>query len=102
MNIYYEFSETTFVRNEEKARKNVVKHKGITFEKAAESFFDPFVVFVDATRNYEQRDGIISRTLKGQLLFVVRIWIDDERIRIISARKATKNQQRQYYENQRP
>ena len=65
----YKFNETTSVWNEEKARRNIAKHKRITFEEATESFFDPFVIFADATRNYEQRDGIIGRTSKGQLLF---------------------------------
>ncbi|WP_342597933.1 BrnT family toxin [Cyanobacterium aponinum UTEX 3222] len=38
----------TFIWNEEKAKQNPIKHKGITFEKAVEAFFDPFLVVVDA------------------------------------------------------
>ncbi|WP_197091308.1 BrnT family toxin, partial [Crocosphaera watsonii] len=45
----------TFIWNEEKARQNKIKHKGVTFERAIEAFFDPFLVVVDASRNYEAR-----------------------------------------------
>lgn len=92
MDICYEFNEITFVWDKEKARKNVVKHKGIAFEKAAESFFPPFLLFTDASRNFEQRNGIIGRTAKGQLLFVVHSWINDENIRnSISAIRSAPN-----------
>lgn len=43
----------TFVWNEEKARKNLDKHEGVTFQQAAEAFFDPFLKVVDASRNDE-------------------------------------------------
>lgn len=101
MDIYYELNEITFVWNEEKARENISRHE-ITFKQAAETFFDPFLIFVDASRNFEQRDGIIGETIKSQLLFVVHIQVEDDFIRIISARKATAHEKRQYYENQRP
>jgi uncharacterized DUF497 family protein len=101
MDIYYELNEITFIWNEEKARENISRH-GISFKHAAEAFFDPFLIFVDASRNFEQRDGIIGETIKSQLLFVVHIQVEDEFIRIISARKATAHEKRQYYENQRP
>jgi uncharacterized DUF497 family protein len=102
MDIHYEYNEIIFVWDEEKAQKNRVKHPEITFEKAVEVFFDPFLVFVDASRNFEDRDGIIGKTSTHQLLFVVHIQVEDDRIRIISARKATGNEKRTYYENQQP
>ena len=90
--------EITFIWNQEKARQNPLKHEGITFEQAAEAFFDPFLVVVDASRNYEARDAIIGMDKGNYLLFVVHIQQENDMIRIISARKATR-QERNYYEN---
>jgi len=79
-----------------------MRHQGISFEKAVEAFFDPFLIFVDASRNVEQRDGIIGKTTTNQLLFVVHVQLADDQIRIISARKATGDEKRQYYAHQYP
>ena len=49
-----------FIWSSIKAQTNVVQH-GITFELAREAFFDPFVVYDDATANDELRQGIIGR-----------------------------------------
>ncbi len=88
----------TFIWNEEKARQNPIKHKGVTFERAVEAFFDPFLVVVDASRNHEARDAIIGMDKGNYLLFVVHIQQFNDMIRIISARQATR-QERYYYEN---
>lgn len=63
----------TFIWNDEKARVNPRKHDGVTFQQAAESFFDPFLVVVDASRNDEARDAIIGLDRLWQLLYVVFI-----------------------------
>ena len=99
MDVYFTLNNITFVWNEEKARQNPVKHDGVTFQQAAEAFFDPFVVIVDASRNYEARDAIIGIDMRGNLLYVVHIERNDELIdliRIISARKATRKEKRDY------
>ncbi len=88
----------TFIWDEQKAKQNPIKHKGITFERAVEAFFDPFLVVVDASRNHEIRDGIIGMDKNNCLLFVVHIQQENDMIRIISARQATR-QERNYYEN---
>lgn len=88
----------TFIWNDDKAKQNPFKHKGITFEQAVEAFFDPFLVVVDASRNDEARDAIIGMDRQNYLLFVVHIQQENDKIRIISARKATR-QERNYYEN---
>lgn len=87
-----------FIWNQDKAKQNPIKHNGITFERAREAFFDPFLVVVDASLNYEARDAIIGMDKYNYLLFVVHIQEENDMIRIISARKATR-QQRNYYEN---
>lgn len=97
MDIFYTLNGITFVWNEEKAQINFVKHEGVTFQQAAEAFFDPFLVVVDASRNQEARDAVIGLDQKWSLLFVIYIEREDEMIRIISARKATR-QEREFYE----
>lgn len=89
MNVCYDLNGTNFVWDDEKARANMLKHDGITFEQSAEAFFDPFFRLVDASRSDEARDAIIGYDTKGRLLFVVHIEVESEFIRIISARKAT-------------
>jgi hypothetical protein len=85
-----------FVWNKEKARSNSVKHDGVTFQQAAEAFFDPFLKLVDASRNDETRDAIIGMDKRWNILFVVHIAIEDDVIRIISARKATQKERQEY------
>jgi hypothetical protein len=49
-----------FIWDSSKARINAAEH-GITFELAREAFFDPFLVYDDATAGDELRQGIIGR-----------------------------------------
>ena len=87
----------TFVWNDQKAAANPLKHDGITFPQSAEVFFDPLLVVVDASRNDEARDAVIALDKRWNLLFVVFVECEDDYIRIVSARKATR-QEREYYE----
>lgn len=85
----------TFVWDKNKAAANLRKH-GVTFEQAAEAFFDPFLKLMDASRNEEARDAILGMDTRWNLLFVVHIELEDEAIRIISARKATRKERTSY------
>ncbi len=67
-------------------------------QQAAEAFFDPLLVVVDASRNDQARDAIIGLDRRWNLLYVVFIERENDMIRIISVRKATRKE-RQYYEN---
>jgi len=96
MDKFFELNSTTFVWDDEKARKNEVSHSGVTFEHAAHVFFDPFLRILDASRNLERRDAVIGFDTKSRLLFVVHIQVDTEYIRIISARKATTQERNEY------
>lgn len=87
-----------FVWDRDKALANPVKHDGVRFEQAAEVFFDPFVRVVDATRNEEPRDAVIGLDRRWMLLFVVHFLVEDDRVRIISARRATRAE-RAFYED---
>jgi uncharacterized DUF497 family protein len=92
MDIRYEHNGLSFVWDAAKAAANPKKHGGVTFEQAAQVFFDPFFRLVDASRNNEARDAAIGYDEQGRLLFVVHIEIEGEFIRIISARKATREE----------
>lgn len=85
-----------FVANEAKKAGNPGKHQGVTFEQAAEAFFDPFLKVVDASRNEETRDAVIGMDRTSSLLFVVHLVQEDDRIRVLSARKATREEWRLY------
>jgi hypothetical protein len=61
-------------------------------------FFDPLVRVVDASAMDEARDGLLGQTDHGSLLFVVHIELEDESIRIISARPATAIERKNYEE----
>ncbi|MBF0179783.1 MAG: BrnT family toxin [Magnetococcales bacterium] len=88
----------TFVWNRQKALANRIKH-GVSFERACEAFFDPFLCLVDASREGDERDAVIGEDVAGRLLFVVHVQQIGEIFRLISARKAT-GEEREHYENQ--
>ena len=55
---------------------------------------------VDASRNNEARDALIGFDDQGKLLFVVHILFEnDEPIRLISARRATSDERKDYDKN---
>jgi uncharacterized protein len=86
----------TFIWNVEKARINPVNHDGITFQQAAEAFFDPFLIVVDASRYDEARDAVIGLDTRYNLLYVVHLEQEGDCIRIISARTATRQERKEY------
>jgi len=87
-----------FVWNLEKADANRVKH-GIVFEQALLVFFDPLTVFEDASTYTEHRLAAIGHGYDRQLLFVVHLVREDDVIRIISARQATRKEIQRYENN---
>ena len=98
MDVYFVLNGINFVWNKEKARINPVNHDGVIFQQATEAFFDPFLVVVDASRNDEERDAVIGLDKRWNLLYVVYVERDNDLVRVISARKATRKE-REYYEN---
>lgn len=97
MDEHFELYEINFVWDQEKSKINLNKH-GVSFEQAAEAFFDPFLKLVDASQNKEIRDAVIGMDKQWNLLFIVHIAFEDNRIRIISARKVTRSE-KSFYEN---
>jgi uncharacterized DUF497 family protein len=96
MDRIYRLQGIEFEWDENKARSNIENH-GVTFEEAAEVFFDPFYQEGDASTENEQREFIIGYSLAQRLLLVVHIE-RGERTRIISARRATRHERRLYEE----
>ena len=96
MDIIYRLQGLEFEWDEDKARRNVEKH-GVTFEEAAEAFFDPFYQTGDASVNDELRDFILGYSLAPRLLLVIYTE-RGERTRIISARPATRAERKLYEE----
>ena len=85
-----------FEWDDEKARKNLVKH-GVSFEEASLVFDDPnFVVEPDDSSSYEERWRTMGLAL-GRLLFVVSTERNGNVIRIISARTASRHEEDRYY-----
>jgi uncharacterized DUF497 family protein len=79
-----------------KALANRRKH-GISFEEATTVFDDPLVLFAADWEHGEPRLVALGSSNAGRVLFVVSCEIEDELMRIVSARKAT-SQERQRYE----
>ncbi|GIK72771.1 MAG: membrane protein [Chloroflexota bacterium] len=88
-----------FQWDKSKAAANLRKH-GIPFDEAPSVFLDPFslVVSDDEHSSAEERFVIIGRSIKHRLLVVVFTDRDRE-IRLISARRAAKGEQKTYEQN---
>jgi uncharacterized DUF497 family protein len=96
MDIIYQLQGVSFEWDADKAQSNIEKH-GVTFEEAAEVFFDPFYQSGDATEEGESREFILGYSLAPRLLLIVYLE-RRERTRIISARPATRHERKLYEE----
>jgi uncharacterized protein len=98
LNVKHTLHDIPFEWDGKKATANRRKHK-VTFELACESFFDPFVCYLDdEIVGTELRERIVGLTTTWVLLYIVYV-MRDESIRIVSARMVTKAE-REIYENQ--
>ena len=88
----------TYEWDAEKAKVNRRKHR-ISFEDAATVFLDPIALtFPDPDHSGgEEREITIGRTTRQQIVFVSHCPRGD-RVRIISARKTTPGERKQYEE----
>ena len=81
-----------------KAATNIRKH-GVSFEEAKSVFFDDFALqfFDQVNSEVEDRFLMLGMSNETKLLIVCHCERDDgNTIRIISARKATKNESKHY------
>ncbi len=77
-----------------KAAANLSKH-GVDFADAATVVYDDQAITIPEERSGEERFVTIGMDALGRILVVVYTW-RDERLRLISARKATPRERRQY------
>lgn len=95
MDVSFLFLGQLFVWDDRKAAANLKKHE-ISFEKACEAFFDPFLMLLDAGPDDEAREAALGLSENWNLLYVVHIAWEKDSIRIISAREATPAERRMY------
>ncbi len=89
MNLQFEW-------NEQKAQSNLKKH-GITFQDATKVFQDPLAyIFDDEWHSTEERREIIIGHDQKNRLLLVSFTERNQTIRLISARPATKKEQKNY------
>lgn len=82
-----------------KAAANLAKHD-VSFEEALTVFADPLArIFHDDDHSVDEFREIIIGHSAGQQLVLVNFIEIEERIRIISARKATRRERKDYEEN---
>ena len=83
-----------------KNKANVRKH-GVSFDEATSCFFDPMHILIhdtDHSSDKEERFVLIGVSSFSKLLVVVHAEEISGQIRIISARKSTKKERKQYEE----
>ena len=97
----YLMSEANFEWDDAKATANYTNH-GVAFDQAIEAFRDPFAVErIDDREDYgEERINLVGMC-RGTLLHVTYAERDGA-IRIISARRATRHEQDDYYRENAP
>jgi len=85
----------------QKAKSNLIKH-GVSFEEASTAFQDTLSLTIDDPLHSidEERVVLIGMSNKNRLLVVVHTERGDN-IRIISARKATKKERKNYESNEK-
>jgi uncharacterized DUF497 family protein len=80
--------------DDKKAEVNEQKH-GISFAEAATIFTSPYLEVKDHSSD-EERFKAIGFSLRLNVLLVVYCYRGEDTIRIISARKATKKERKEY------
>ena len=89
-----------FSWDKNKSQRNCVKHK-ISFEEAVTVFYDENVLLIDDPDHSETEERFVLIGLSTQLKVLTVCYCyheDDKTIRIISARKATTHESKQYNE----
>jgi len=88
-----------FIWDENKNYTNLKKH-GVDFNDAVRAWYDPDRLdFFDARHSIDETRWIFLGAVGGVVLFVVETEPDKETVRIISARRASMQEQETYYAN---
>ncbi len=93
-----DLNELQFEWDEEKAKVNL-KKRSVGFDEGATIFNDPLIITItdQAHSDTEQRNISLGISVKGHLLIVVHTE-RNEKIRLISCRKATPHERKTYDE----
>jgi uncharacterized DUF497 family protein len=97
-------SEIHFEWDVRKARSNVRKH-GVSFEEATSVFYDDEALMLDGPGHSEDEERFVLLGLSSVLRILVVVHCfrgGDERVRLISARKATSHEAGQYQARLKP
>lgn len=95
--------ELRFVWDEKKDKANVKRH-GVSFEEARTVFYDESAIqFYDPDHSEEEdRFILLGLSYKPQMLVVCHCFRESETVvRIISARKADKDEEREYWKQRK-
>lgn len=86
-----------FEWDDEKARSNLQGH-GVDFRDAAQIFAGPTVEYFDDREDYGE-DRFKAYGLHDGTVYVVIYTVREDRIRVISAWKATRREREEYYQS---
>ena len=80
-----------------KAKRNLAKH-GVSFEEASEALFDPLSITIDDVTHSDNEDRYqtIGQSGRRRVLFVIHTKREGNVVWIISARKADRQEVRDY------
>ena len=98
MNEEFSLQDYFFNWNKEKNLANIRKH-GISFKEAATTFLDPHATLIEDGKHsqYEERYIVVGMSKRLNMLMVCHCYRNDgEIIRLISARAATKEEEKLY------
>ena len=85
-----------FEWDEQKNRENIRRH-GIDFTDVIETFHHPMLAYLDDREDYGEDRWIGIGLMKNTVVVVVYVeWDEQDRIRIISVRKALRHERRKY------
>jgi uncharacterized DUF497 family protein len=84
-----------FEWDEAKSAANIRKH-GIDFADAIEAFDHPMLTMIDDREDYGEERWLGIGLMQSRMIVVIYVERDGDRIRLISARKATKHEVRRY------
>jgi uncharacterized DUF497 family protein len=96
---YLSLDDTKFTWDPRKAASNERKH-GVTFDEAATVFADIRAYYEEDRGADELRVAVIGYSAVSRLLFVVFIEVEDDAVRIISARRAGRHERKKYEKSQ--
>jgi len=83
-----------------KAAENLRQHR-VDLAQAASVLDDPFAIRVEDPTHDEPRFLALGATFAGQILVVVYAYADNDTIRLISAREASRAERRRYADEPR-